>query len=147
MKSILMFAMTLTLSLISIPSQARDDVGSYSIKAALETEQAKAKLGDTIKFYYGDSKPAGKISKRHGVFGTNKKSNAFNKSDQEVCDWVFLTAMLQLRDKALQMGGNAVINIKSNYKNVLTSNSETYQCGAGTFVAGVALQGEVVTLE
>ena len=48
--------------------------------------------------------------------------------------------------RAQQLGANAVVNIKSNYRNNLTSSTETFQCGAGTFVAGVALQGEVVTI-
>jgi uncharacterized protein YbjQ (UPF0145 family) len=54
--------------------------------------------------------------------------------------------MLALKDRAVKEGGNAVINIKSNYKNNLTSNKETFQCGAGAVIAGVALTGEVVKL-
>ena len=145
MKSILSLTLTLTLAMAATGSHARDDIGSYNIKAALSTEQAKAKLGDDVQFYFGDQKH-GKVTKKYGVFSTNKKSNAFNKSDQEVCEWVFLTAMLQLKSRAQQLGANAVVNIKSNYRNNLTSSTETFQCGAGTFVAGVALQGEVVTI-
>ena len=145
MKSIVSFTITIIVAMTVSASYARDDIGSYNIKAALSTEDAKAKLGNDIQFYFGDQKH-GKVTKKFGVFGTNKKSNAFNKSDQEVCEWVFLTAMLQMKSKAQQLGANAVINIKSNYRNVLTSSTETFQCGAGTFVAGVALQGEFVTI-
>ncbi len=137
----------LLLSLLLVPSAvyARNDIGSYSIKEALELERSKEKLGNDIKFFFGDQ-AHGKILKNYGEFRTNKKTNAFNKSDLNACQWAFLTAMISLRDRALREGGNAVINIKSNYKNNLTSSEDTFQCGAGAFVAGVALIGTVVTL-
>ncbi|POB08294.1 excinuclease, partial [Vibrio vulnificus] len=78
---------------------------------------------------------------------TNKKTNAFNKTDEEACNWVFLSAMIVLKERAIKEGGNAVVDIKSNYKNNLTSSVDTFQCGAGTMVAGVALTGKVVKLK
>ena len=51
-----------------------------------------------------------------------------------------------LKERALKEGGNAVVEIQSNYKNNLTSSQETFQCGAGTLMAGVALSGKVVKL-
>jgi uncharacterized protein YbjQ (UPF0145 family) len=124
---------------------ARDDVGSYSIAEALSLEDAKNKLGSNIQFYFG-SQTHPKIEKNFGNTATNKKTNAFNKSDKEACQWVFLSAMLQLKDRAEKEGGNAVINIKSNYKNNLTTSDTEFKCGAGTFMAGVALTGDVVKL-
>ena len=38
-------------------------------------------------------------------------------------------------------------DLLNDYKNHLTSSNNTFQCGAGTFVAGVALVGEFVTLK
>ena len=128
----------------SVP-HPRDDISGYSIKEALDQAQAKDALGDNIKFYFGDQ-AHGSVIKKFGTFKTNKKTNAFNKSDQGVCQWTFLAALISLRDRAVQEGGNAVINIKSNYRNVLTSSNDSFQCGAGTFVAGVALVGTDVKL-
>ena len=133
------------LVLLSSSAFARDDVENYSIKDALAKEAAVNKLGTDIQFFFGDQSHP-EIQKSFGVFRTNKKTNAFNKTDLEACQWVFLSAMITLRDRAIQEGGNAVVEIKSNYKNNLTSNAETFRCGAGTFVAGVALTGKVVTL-
>ncbi|HZC01952.1 MAG TPA: hypothetical protein VE844_11510 [Gammaproteobacteria bacterium] len=57
-----------------------------------------------------------------------------------------MSALLALRDRAVQEGGDAVINIKSFYKkNEVISDSE-YECHAGGILAGVALQGTVVRL-
>jgi len=145
MKNIALIA-TLVVAGFSSMSYARDDIGNYSIKEALATPQAKTKLGTEVSFYFSNQ-PHGKALKDFGVFKTNKKTNAFNKTDKEACQWAFLSAMLALKARALQEGGNAVIEIQSNYKNKLTSSRETFQCGAGALMAGVALKGRVVTLK
>ena len=41
---------------------------------------------------------------------------------------------------------NAVVNIQSYYKKREFVSQTEYQCGAGTFVAGVALKGTLVKL-
>ena len=75
-----------------------------------------------------------------------KKSNGFNKTDKEACEWVFLTAALELQERVQKEGGDAVINIMSNYKNVERSSETQYMCGNGTFTMGVALKGTVVKM-
>ena len=140
------FLLAILIGLLVVPSAfARDDVGDYSIKDALILERAKAALGTDIQFYFG-AQSHGEPDKVFGEFGTNKKTNAFGKSDIEACQWVFLSAMVALRDRAVREGGNAVVNIRSNYKNNTTSSTETFQCGAGNVMAGVALIGTVVEL-
>ena len=124
---------------------ARDDVGSYFIDDAMSQEQAKPRLGTSIQFYFGNQQHKA-VSKNFGEFRTNKKTNAFGKSDKKACEWAFLSAMISLRDRAVKEGGNAVVNIRSNYKNNLTSSDTTFQCGAGAIMAGVALVGDVVIL-
>ncbi|MBM9519735.1 excinuclease ABC subunit A [Desulforhopalus vacuolatus] len=126
-------------------AMARDSIESYSVKDALATDTAKEKLGTDVSFYFGNSKH-GEVLKTFGTFSTNKKTNAFNKSDKEACQWVFLSAMIALKDRAVREGGNAVINIKSIYRNNTTSSNNSFQCGAGTIIAGVALEGTVVEI-
>lgn len=146
MRKLLMIT-TLMTPFIAMDAVARDDVGDYSFEDAMALEQTKQELDGDIRFYFGDQQPSGEITQRFGEFQANKKTNAFNKSDTEACQWVFLSAMISLRDRALSEGGNAVINIKSNYKNNETVSNETFKCGAGTFVAGTTLLGTVVTIE
>jgi uncharacterized protein YbjQ (UPF0145 family) len=55
--------------------------------------------------------------------------------------------MLALKKRAIQEGGNAVVNIKSNYKNNLTASDDSFECGAGAIMSGVALVGTVVKIE
>lgn len=106
---------------------------------------AREKLDPEIKFFFGTQKPP-KVVKRIGEWGTNKKTNAFGKDDKVACEWAFLSAMLELQERVKKEGGNAVINIKSNYRGKETSSNETYECGAGAIMAGVALKGTVVRL-
>ncbi len=134
-----------SLAFFSTNTFARDDIGSYSIESAMSSDVAKAKLGTEVKFYFGEQRYPS-VTTSFGEFKTNKKTNAFNKSDEEACNWVFLSAMIALKDRAIKEGGNAVVDIKSNYKGNLTSSDETFQCGAGNVVAGVALSGKVVKL-
>lgn len=142
MKQLITFILSLT---FAVTAFARDDVGDYNIKEALAHPEAEEILGTDVRFYFG-SQTHKKPAKTFGEFKTNKKTNAFNKSDKEACEWVFLSAMKSLKDRALREGGNAIINIKSNYKGNLTTSNETFQCGAGAFVAGVALVGTVVKI-
>ena len=124
---------------------ARESVDDFSIEEAMTQEQAKEVLGNEVRFYFG-SQGHGSILKTWGEVSTNKKTNAFLKSDQEACTWAFLSALVSLKNRTLKEGGNAVIKIKSNYKGHTTESNTTYQCGAGNVIAGVALKGTVVKL-
>ncbi|MFM0201294.1 excinuclease ABC subunit A [Paraburkholderia fungorum] len=136
-----LFASLATLS--ATQAFARDTVANYPIDAALQSEPGK--VSDDVRLYFaGQSHPA--VQKTMGNFATNKKTNAFGKSDLQACQHVFLSAVIELQDRARKEGGNAVINIKSNYKNEVRESATEFTCGAGAVVAGVALTGDVVTL-
>ncbi|MCB1855511.1 MAG: excinuclease ABC subunit A [Halieaceae bacterium] len=125
---------------------ARDDKMMYSIESAMSTAAAKQKLDRGFTYKFGDQ-PHGKIVSNHGEFMSNKKTNAFGKSDKEACEWVFLSAMLSFQDRIAKEGGNAVVNIRSYYKKNEISSSTEFECGAGAIMAGVTFLGDVVTLE
>jgi len=129
----------------SFAATARDDHRMFPINDALETPAAQERLDPSIKLYFaGQRHPA--VVRKMGNWPTNKKTNAFNKSDAQACNWAFLSAMLSLQERARQEGGNAVIDIKSNYKNIETASPTEYMCGAGNIMAGVAFTGTVVKL-
>lgn len=134
------------ISLCAANASARDDIADYSIADALASEQAKNILGTDIQFYFGDQ-AHGAIAKNFSEYSTNKKTNGANKSDKEACEWVFLSAMKSLREKAQSVGANAVVNIRSNYRNNTTSSATTFKCGSGMLISGVALKGDVVEIK
>jgi uncharacterized protein YbjQ (UPF0145 family) len=143
MKRYVAFAV-LTLSLASSQAFARDTIHDYPINEALNSEPGK--VGSDVALYFA-GQPHARVVKSLGEYATNKKTNAFGKNDEDACQHVFLSAVLALQDRARQEGGNAVINIKSNYKNEETASATTFTCGAGAVIAGVALKGEVVVLK
>jgi uncharacterized protein YbjQ (UPF0145 family) len=130
-------------ALSAAPAFARDTVANYPVEAALHSEPGK--VSDDIALYFA-GQPHAAVTKSMGEFATNKKTNAFGKSDEAACQHVFLSAVIELQERARKEGGNAVINIKSNYKNEVRESATEFTCGAGAVIAGVALKGDVVTL-
>jgi uncharacterized protein YbjQ (UPF0145 family) len=135
----------LSFSVAATHALARNDIENYSIQDAL-AQAGDTKLADDIGLYFA-GQPHGETLKQFGEIATNKKTNAAGRSDEAACQHVFLSALIALQDRARRDGGNAVINIKSNYKNRLHESATEFTCGAGAFIAGVALKGDVVTLK
>jgi len=123
---------------------ARDTVANFPIDEALKSEPGK--VTDDVGLYFAGQHHTS-VAKSYGEFATNKKTNAFGKSDEKACQHVFLSAVIELQERARKEGGNAVINIKSNYRNEERASATEYTCGAGAVIAGVALKGDVVTLK
>lgn len=124
---------------------ARNTIHQYNINDLITKPEHKSRL-DGVSFYFGDQQHSA-VSNDFGEFRTNKKTNAFNKSDLQACQWVMMSALLQLHSRAQSLGANAVINIKSNYKDKVVSSETEFTCGAGATMAGVALIGTIVTLK
>ena len=145
MKSIFI-TLAFAVALIATPASARNDFKTFSVADAFELEAYKNKLGGDVKFYFGDAKHR-PVAKRFGEWPTQKKTNAFNKTDEYACQWALLSALLALKKRAVSEGGNAVINIKSNNDHNEKSNSGTFECEVGNIIASVALLGTVVKLK
>lgn len=137
------YLLALSFSLLSFEAHSRDTQHMLSIQDAMQSPDFQTRLDPNIRLYFGDQKSP-KILKSMGNFASNKKTNAFLKSDEEACNWVLLSTLLTLQERARVEGGNAVINIASYYKKNLHSSQTTYECHAGAVMAGVALTGEVV---
>ena len=139
-------AAAVTALLVTAPvADARETLHKFPIEAALTKAQASGQLAQGIKLFFGTQKHA-KPTAQLGPARTNKKTNFFNKSDQEACDWAFLSSMITLTQYAQRVGGNAVVNIRSNYKSNEFSSETEYECGAGNVTGGTAFVGDVVKL-
>lgn len=133
------------LLLLAAPASARDDRLRFPISEALTTDAAKNKLDPAVKLYFGKQKHP-KAARSFGHDTSNRKTNAMGKTDKQACDWVFLSAVLSLQERARKEGADAVVNIVSVYKDTRTESETEYLCGAGNIMAGVALRGEMVKL-
>ena len=118
MKKVLIACVTSCIFLAS-PAMARDDRLKFSIPDLLKTDKAKSALYD-VPLYFADQAFPKPLSKQSGIT-TNKKTSGFAKSDQEACEWAFLSAIKALQERAQRDGMNAVVNITSNYKHKGTS--------------------------
>jgi len=129
-------------SLTTTSAYARDDISKFSVAELLKTEKAKNALLD-VPVYFATQKHKA-VAKTFGEVTTNKKTNAFMKSDKEACEWVMLSALKALQKRAQKEGMDAVVNIESNYKKRQFASETEFECGAGALMAGVALKGTLV---
>lgn len=124
---------------------ARDDINSYSIEKTIQTWGARAGL-PPMPMYFGDTPgPAGAVDL--GELRTSNKTSAIGKTDEEACQWVFLTSLKSLQNAARKRGATALVNIRSNYKNNEFKSATEFQCGAGSIIAGVALKAQAVRVD
>ena len=134
--------LTLLATFVASSAYARDDIAKYSIAELLATSKAKEALLD-VPLYFATQKHKA-VSKTYGEVSTNKKTNAFMKSDLEACQWVMLSALKALQERAVRENMDAVANIESNYKKRHFASETEFECGAGAVMAGVALKGTLV---
>lgn len=125
--------------------QARDDLITLPVAALFDNPEYAAKL-EGVQFFFG-STPYPAVAKDHGEFTSNKKTNAFKKDDQFACNWALLSALLAFKDRALGLGADAVVGIRSFYKNNDFRADTDYQCGAGNIMAGVTMKGTIVKFQ
>ncbi|GAB1262432.1 hypothetical protein NBRC116495_31390 [Aurantivibrio plasticivorans] len=126
---------------------ARDDTRFFGIQSAMNLGEKKTPIADKhIKFYFGDQ-PHAEVVERFVKVDALRKTNSFGKSPQDACEWAFLSALLVLREKAIDYGANAVVNIHSYYDKKPFESNEKFECHDGAITTGVALRGSIVTLE
>lgn len=140
---------TATLLLCALPSlsQARDTTHYLPFEKVVAQMTAENKLDGSVKFYLAGVQPKGKVTVVSPAAITNKKTNAFNKSDEAACEWALQSALLTMQDAARKVGANAVTNISSYYKRNERKDATTYECHAGAVMAGVALKGDLAKVQ
>jgi hypothetical protein len=136
-------AFALLFAVLAQSAAARDTFHDYSVDAALKGPSAKNVRSIPV-FMTGEDHPA--ASETLQTATSNRRTNAFGKSDEDACAIAFLSAIIALQDRATALGGSAVIDIKSITKhNDLVSATE-YRCVSGALIANVALTGTIVKL-
>jgi len=136
------FALIAATAVLAVAStaQARDTRVEQSLRELVSSQAARdAGIDGSVRFYLAGEKV--NVQQRLGEDVTNKKTNAANKSDEEACRWVALSALRALQDGAKSRNANAVVDIVSYYKKNEFKSTTNYECYAGTLMAGVALKG------
>ncbi|MET0124394.1 excinuclease [Pseudomonas caspiana] len=136
-------AAAIALSVLPAVSQARDTALFLPFQKVINDMTAAGKIDGSVKFYLAGVPPKGKVTVVSPGAVTNKKTNAFNKTDTEACEWVLQSAILQMYGAAKNANANAVTNITSYYKSIERKDPVNYECHAGAIIAGVALKGDL----
>ena len=134
----------MAIMLLGCAGEDRNVPLSYSIADAMSLADYKDRL-QGVDYYFGDQRHP-PVEKSFGVRTTSQRSNTFARENEASCARAFASAMLRLRAAALRAGGDAVIDIKSNYEHNEISSQTQYQCASGAVMSGVALKGTVVKL-
>lgn len=127
----------------STAAQSRDTTLKLPFEPVVARGIASGKLDGTIRFHLSGAGPAGGTVLRADAV-TNKKTNAFGKSDVEACEWALLSALITLQEAAKAAGANAASNIVSYYRKRESRDTLNFECHAGGVVAGVALKADLV---
>jgi uncharacterized protein YbjQ (UPF0145 family) len=138
-------ALALPALLAATPAAADDAVTTHAIANVTQRTDFTSQI-DGVSFYFGDAAHPEASRRIEADATTSVRTRKFGRSTEEACQWVMMSALLQLRQHALDLGGNAVVNIRSNWRNNEWSSATEYQCAAGFLMAGVALKGDVVRL-
>jgi len=146
-------ALLVSLSLLCAGGvQARNEPFFFPIQDAFKTGEARSRFNGDIKFYFGDQPyPDVEATLSQGIVAYKKGTiyNAGEREEEEVktCHKTFLVALAELQARARRVGGNAVINIESYYKDVSFRSNDQYECRVGNAKTGVMLRGDIVRLK
>lgn len=122
-------------------AEARDTEVFVDAHAAAESEQGQPFLLDVPFALKGETAPAGKPLKEATV---SRASSGLMRSDQSACTSAFLDALKVLQKMALDSGANAIIDVVSVTRDVVTESDREIRCVAGTTVAHVALRAKLI---
>ena len=145
MKKMISVAVMAAAALACSAASAGNDMLKLPIEGAMAANDAQARRGDSVKFFFA-GQPTPRVASKIITDKTSQRTNGFGKSPEKACNYVFLSAMLQLQKRAQDLGADAVINIVSNFKNVEFASATEFECADGALMAGVALKGDFVKL-
>lgn len=135
------FLLATVAMLSAFSASARDTILTLPLDEIIGTETANSALLPVPVYFAGQDHP--EVVRSGGEVTTSRRTNSFNKTDDEACQWVLLSALKVLQDAAQRRGYDAVVNIRSNYNHNEFGSATEYQCAAGRIMAGVALKGDL----
>ncbi|MDR0736189.1 MAG: excinuclease ATPase subunit [Zoogloeaceae bacterium] len=136
------FLLLAAISLFSpVVSHARDTVYHLDFQSVVDEAIRAGRLDGTVKFYLMGKNPKGNVARKFPEAVSNKKTNAFNKSDEEACAWALQSVLVSFQENAKKHGANAVVDLVSFYKRNEYKSSTLYECHAGAVMSGVAMKG------
>lgn len=131
--------------LLSTATHAKDERSMQPLADTLNSDVVKKARDPGIRIYFGKQAHA-KVEKSFGETSMRRSTTVDIMDQPKACQHAFARAMQDFQERARAAGANAVINVRSDYKNVEIASDSEYMCGAGTWAVGVAFKGELVKL-
>ena len=127
-------------------AQARDEQRLFDIALVMTSADGRDRFDDTVQFHWAGQDEL-TVAQAFSIHTSERKTFAPTRTPQEACDQSFIEALAALRDAAKKAGANAVVNIKSLYKNREFRSATQYECRLSYFAASVTLEGKLVKLQ
>ena len=145
MRAIVFSLVTLALALAPLSAGARETEHNLRAEDAKQSELGQAKLFDVPFYMKGQKHPA--VAKVLSEVTTEQSTRGAFRSDEASCQVAFLSAVRELQTRAMDKGGDAVVDIVSITWDKKTESATDYRCIAGTWVVHVGLRGKIVKLK
>ncbi|WGM40539.1 hypothetical protein [Caulobacter sp. NIBR1757] len=128
----------------SAAARKSDKIATLSLQDLIHHPDYAVHVPSDIKFYFADQPVT--VKQMLGPVRTSRKTTL--KTDPFAsCRWAMYSALIAIAEEARVQGGNAVVNIRSNFGDVETASQQSYKCGIGMRMVGVALKGDVAVVE
>jgi hypothetical protein len=129
--------------LLALPLAAKERTLMMSIDKAVHSLEYREKVHTDVKFHFGHpAKAPGGASFGYGT--ADLKTNILDKTDEQACQRVFLSCLIELAKQADTLQTDAIIGISSVYGGKVKSSDSLYECHLGSVAAGVALRGNFI---
>lgn len=138
-------SVTLCAALLSQPALARDEQRLFEFAPVLASTAGKDRFDDTVQFFFSEQ-PYPPPVQVFEIHSSERRLLTPTRGEREACDETFIEALAALRDAAKDAGANAVVNIKSLYKNREFRSETQYECRVGFITTTVSLEGKLVKL-
>ncbi len=139
----LLIASSLLLLFVATDAWARADRVDYPVAGALATDLAKEALHNLPFAFTGASHS---LVERNIATGFNDRTTrSIFRSDEYACQVAFLSALKGLQERAVQMGADGVVNIRSTTRGETFRSRDRFQCVVGYLLANVSLTGDFVS--
>lgn len=128
----------------TLPAQARDMKYMLPIQNALDSDTAKATLDPSIRLSFGPQ-TSGAVAQAITAVQSHGRMKAEKGNDVASCVASFVDGLKTLQNNAKSAGANAVVNIRSYFKNGPdVASTMEFECHAGSVYSHVMLKGDLV---
>lgn len=142
--------LVLVLSLIALnafvqPVAARNVPYTLKIQDVLDSAEFRDKVGSSVAFAFGNRKVA--VSATLDEIVANARDHFKGRSDEGACRGTLILALQELKRRAQNSDGDAVIDIVSYFRRQTFSSPTEFECHAGSSGVFVSLKGTVAKLQ